>query len=149
MNFFPELKVSCSLSNINHCKSLNANVRPSVKTRSNVDQSIVKKGQRIPSPKNLTWWPWQSIGFQIFLWTKYVPSLVKILWNMLILQCSQGCYMLKIRPCDLDLWPWKSIGFHWRMLILVFSRMLCGIFFLTWWPLILKINILLMCTSSY
>ena len=46
---------------------------------------------------------------------------------------------LKIRTCDLDLWPWKSIGFqillrskyvpslvkiHWRMLILVFTRML-------------------------
>jgi hypothetical protein len=43
-----------------------------------------------------------------------------------------------IRPCDLDLWPWKWIGFtllrtkyvpslvkiHWRMLILVFTRML-------------------------
>ena len=61
---------------------------------------------------------------------------------------------LKIRPCDLDLWPWKSIGFlvllrskyvpslvkiHWRMLILVFTRMLCGKN-LTPWPLNLKIN---------
>ena len=90
------------LSNINHCKSLMANVCPSVKTRSNVDQSIVKQGQCIPSPKDLTWWPWQSIGFQIFLRTKYVPSLVKIHWNMLILQCSQGCYRVKIRPCDLE-----------------------------------------------
>jgi len=44
--------------------------------------------------KNLTrWlWPWKSIGFQIILWTKYVPSLVKIQWRMLILECSQGCY---------------------------------------------------------
>jgi hypothetical protein len=48
---------------------------------------------------------------------------------------------LKIRPCDLDLRPWKSIRFqillrsknvpslvkiHWRMLILVFTRMLCS-----------------------
>ena len=58
----------------------------------------IKQGQRkawrIPSPKNLTrWpWPWKSIGFQILLRTKYVPSLVKIHWRMLILECSQGCY---------------------------------------------------------
>jgi hypothetical protein len=42
--------------------------------------------------KNLTWWPWKSTGFQIPLRTKYVPSLVKIHWRMLILECSQGCY---------------------------------------------------------
>jgi hypothetical protein len=41
---------------------------------------------------NLTRWPWQSIGFQILLRTKYVPSLLKIHWRMLILECSQGCY---------------------------------------------------------
>jgi hypothetical protein len=55
-----------------------------------------KQGQRkswcIPSPTNLTQWPWQSIGFQILSRTKYVPSLVKIHWRMLILECSQGCY---------------------------------------------------------
>jgi hypothetical protein len=60
-------------------------------------------------------------------------------WRMLILECSQGCYVVKIWL--LDLWPWKSIGFltllrtkyvpslvkiHWRMLILVFTRMLRG-----------------------
>jgi hypothetical protein len=28
----------------------------------------------------------------ILLRTKYVPSLVKIHWRMLILECSQGCY---------------------------------------------------------
>ena len=54
---------------------------------------------------------------------------------MLILECSQGCYAVKIWP--LDLWPWKSIGFqtllrnkyvpslvkiHWRMLILECSQ---------------------------
>ena len=93
--------------------------------------------------KNLTqslWpdlWPWKSIGFQILLRTKYVPSLVKIHWRMLILECSQGCYRVKIRTGDLDLWPWKSIGFqillrttyvlslvkiHWRMLILECSQ---------------------------
>ena len=44
--------------------------------------------------KNLTWWSWprKSIGFQILLRSKYVPSLVKIHWRILILECSQGCY---------------------------------------------------------
>jgi hypothetical protein len=75
--------------------------------------------------------------FQILLRTKYVPSLVKIHWRMLIVECSQGCYRVKIRPCDFDLWPWKSIGYqthlrtkyvpslvkiHWRMLILECSQ---------------------------
>jgi hypothetical protein len=82
-------------------------------------------------------WPWKSIGFQTLLRTKYVPSLVKIHWRMLILEYSQGCYVVKIWPGDLDLWPWKSIGFqillrtkyvpslvkiHWRMLILECSQ---------------------------
>ena len=82
-------------------------------------------------------WPWKSIGFQTLLWTKYVPSLVKIHWRMLILECSQWCYSVKNWPSDLDLWPWKSIGFqillttkyvpslvkiHWRMLILECSQ---------------------------
>ena len=95
------------------------------------------KAWHIPSPQNLTQWPWKSIGFQILLRTKYVPSLVKIHWRMLILECSHGCYVVKILPSDLDLWLWKSIGFqillrtkyipslvkiHWRMLILVFAR---------------------------
>ena len=63
--------------------------------------------------------------------------MVKIHWRMLILECSQGCYVVKIWPGDLDLWPWKSIGFqillstkyvpslvkiHWRMLILECSQ---------------------------
>ena len=43
-------------------------------------------------PGDLDLWPWKSIGFQIFLRTKHVPSLVKIRWRMLILECSQGCY---------------------------------------------------------
>ena len=78
----------------------------------------------------------------------YVPSLVKIHWRMLILECSQGCYAVKFLPSDLDLWPWKSIWFqillrtkyvpslvkiHWRMLILVFTRILCSKN-LTRWP---------------
>ena len=45
-------------------------------------------------PVTLTFdlWHWKSIGFQILLRTKYVPSLVKIHWRMLIIECSQGCY---------------------------------------------------------
>ena len=35
----------------------------------------------------------------------YVPSLVKIHWRILILECSQGCYVVKIWPGDIDLWP--------------------------------------------
>ena len=97
--------------------------------------------------KNLTWWPWPltlkiNIGFQILLRTKNVPSLVKIHWRMLILECSQGCYgrmegrmVALLYPGDLDLW--QSIGFqnilrtkyvpslvkiHWKMLILECSQ---------------------------
>jgi hypothetical protein len=75
-----------------------------------------------------------------------VPSLVKIQWRMLILECSQGCYTVKNLPRDLDLWPWKSIGFqtllrtkyvpslvkiHWRMLILECSQ---GCYAIQIWP---------------
>jgi hypothetical protein len=67
----------------------------------------------------------------------YIPSLVKIHWRMLILECSQGWYVVKIWPGDIDLSPGKSIGFqillrtkyvpslvkiHWRMLILECSQ---------------------------
>ena len=97
------------------------------------------KAWHIPSPKNLTLWPW---------------PLVKIHWKMLILECSQGCYAVKIGP--LDLWPRKSIGFqtllrtkyipslvkiHWMMLILVFTRMSHDKKLTRWpWPLTLTIN---------
>ena len=37
-------------------------------------------------------WPWKYTEFQILLRTKYVPSLVKIYWRILILECSKGCY---------------------------------------------------------
>ena len=92
---------------------------------------------RMLCSKNLTQWPWQSIGFQTLLRTTYVPSLVKIHWRMLILDCSQGCYVVKTWPGDIDLWPGKSIGIqiilrtkyvpslvkiHWRMLILECSQ---------------------------
>ena len=68
-------------------------------------------------PCDLDLWLWKSIGFQILLRTKYVPSLVKIHWRMLILECSQGCYAVTFWPDYLDLWPmrlwpWKSIGFR-------------------------------------
>ena len=91
--------------------------------------------------------------------TKYVPCLVKIHWRMLILECLQGCYMVKIWLGDLDLWPWKSIGFqillrtkyvqtlvkiHWKMLILECSQgcyrvkiIPCD---LVLWPMTLKMN---------
>jgi hypothetical protein len=59
---------------------------------------------RMLCSKNLTRWPWKSIGFQTLVRTKYVPSLVKIHWRMLILECSQGCYMVKNVPSDLDRW---------------------------------------------
>ena len=67
-------------------------------------------------------------------------------WRMLILECSQGCYVVKIWPGDLDLWPRKSIGFqillrtkyvpslvkiHWRMLILECSQ---GCYAVKIWP---------------
>jgi hypothetical protein len=46
-------------------------------------------------------WPWKSIGFQTLPRTKYVPSLVKIHWRMLILECSQGCYAVNnLTPCE-------------------------------------------------
>ena len=91
-------------------------------------------------------WPWKSIGFQTLLRTTYVPSLVKIHWRILILECSQGCYAVKIWPGDLDLWPWKSIGFQillrskyipslvkirWRILILECSQ---GCYAVKIWP---------------
>jgi hypothetical protein len=90
-------------------------------------------------PYDLDLWPWKSMVFQILLRSKYVSSLVKIHWRMLILECSQGWYAVKIWPVTLtfDLWPCKSIGFqtllrtkyvpslvkiHWRMLILECSQ---------------------------
>jgi hypothetical protein len=113
---------------------------------------LINKGnaKRGVSPRLKNWpcdldlWPWKSIGFQILLRTNYVPSLVKVHWRMLILECSQGCYEVKIWPSDL--WPWKSIGFqiilrttygpslvkiHWRMLILECSQ---GCYMVKIWP---------------
>ena len=47
-------------------------------------------------------WPWKSIRFQTLIRTMYVPSLVKIHWRMLILECLPGCYTLKKNTQ----WPW-------------------------------------------
>ena len=93
-------------------------------------------------------WPWKSIGFQIFLRTKYVPSLVKIHWRMLILVFTRMLRSKKFDPVTLtfDLWPWKSIEFqtllrtthvpslvkiHWRILILECSQ---GCYAVKIWP---------------
>ena len=79
--------------------------QPKVKpqTQCSVNKGNAKRG--ISPRLKFGLWPWKSIWFQILSRTKYVPSLVKIHWRMLILECSQGCYRVKIRPCDLDLWP--------------------------------------------
>ena len=85
--------------------------------------------------------------------SKYVPSLVKIHWRMLILVFTR---MLHSKNLTWWHWPWKSIVFqtllrtkyvpslvkiHWRILILVFTRMLCGKYLTRWpWPMTLKIN---------
>jgi hypothetical protein len=115
--------------------------------------------------KNLTrwhWpltWPWKSIGFQALLRTKYVPSLVKIHWRMLILEFTRMLHGKKFDRLTVDLWPWKSTGFqtllrtkyvpslvkiHWRMLILECSQ---GCYTvknlpsdLDRWPMTLKIS---------
>jgi hypothetical protein len=104
--------------------------------------------------ENLTWWPWKSIGFQTLLRTKYVPSLVKIHWRMLILECSQGCYGKNLTPWPLTLKinrvpdsskdyvctkfgqnPLKDVDSR------VFTRMLHSTNLIRWhWPLTLKIN---------
>jgi hypothetical protein len=106
-------------------------------------------------PCDLDLWLWKSTGFQILLRSKYVPSLVKIHWRMLILQCSQGCYAVKNWP--LDLWPWKinrvpdspkdyvCTKFGQNPLkdvdSRVFTRMLCSKNLTLWhWPLTLKIK---------
>ena len=78
-------------------------------------------------PGDLDLWPWKTIGFQILLRTKYIPSLVKIHLRMLILVFTR-----MLCGKNLTRWPWKSIGFqtllrtkyvpslvkiHWRILI--------------------------------
>ena len=66
----------------------------SAKYKTRATQSVAYYLAHKFDPVTLTFnlWPWKSTGFQIFLQIKYVPSLVKIHWRMLILDCSQGCY---------------------------------------------------------
>jgi hypothetical protein len=91
---------------------------------------------------DLDLWPWKSIGFQILLRSKYVPSLGNIHWRMLILECSQGCYAVKIWPSDIDFWPMtlkinrtthvpSLVKIHWRILILECSQ---GCYVVKIWP---------------
>ena len=64
-----------------------------------------RKAWRIPSPKNLTRWPWPLTlkMNRVPDSPKHVPSLVKIHWRMLILESSQGCYRVKIWPLTLKI----------------------------------------------
>jgi hypothetical protein len=132
-----------------------------------VGKSIVNKGnaKRGVSPRlkirpcDLDLWPWNSIGFQMLLRSKHVPSLVKIHWRMLILECSQGCYAVKILPGDIDLWPMTlninrvpdspkdhvCTKFGQNPLkdldSRLFTRLICGKNLTQWpWPLTLKFN---------
>jgi hypothetical protein len=121
-------------------------------------------------PGDIDLWPRKSIGFQILLRTKYKPSLFKIHWRMLILECSQGCDG-RTHPCEhsrinILKWIltklgtylvlrkiWNPIDFQGQRSMSpgqiflndvdsrVFTRMLCSKH-LTWWhwPLTLKIN---------
>jgi hypothetical protein len=110
-------------------------------------------------PCDLDLWPGKSIGFQILIRSKYVSSLVKIHWRMLILGCSQGCYAVEIWPGDIDLWPFTlkinkvpdspkdyvCTTFGQNPLKDVdsreFTRMLRGNNLTRWhWPMTLKIN---------
>jgi hypothetical protein len=78
-------------------------------------------------PDNRFWIPRVFIG----------PAVILI--NLSVGISFSLCYTVNIWPCDLEFWPCKSIGFqtllrtkyvpslvkiHWRMLILVFTRML-------------------------
>ena len=139
-------------------KSVIENVKvdnPPHSTRKIIIQQGQRKAWHIPLPKNLILWPlpWKSIGFQILLRTKYVPSLVKIHWRMLILVFTR---MLHGKNLTQWPWPWKSIGFqiflrtkyvpslvkiHWKMLILECSQGCYRVKIRPWpQPLTLKIN---------
>jgi hypothetical protein len=99
-----------------------------------------RKAWRIPSPKNLTRWPWQSIGFHSpndYVCTKFGQNPLKDnMWK------------------NLTRWPWpltlkmnrvpdspkhvpSLVKIHWRMLILESSQ---GCYRVKIWPLTLKIN---------
>jgi hypothetical protein len=60
-------------------------------------------------PGDLDLWPWKSIGFHILLRTKYVPSLVKIHWGMLILDYTPWSIIV---PNMRAIGPMTSEEFH-------------------------------------
>ena len=95
VKFFTYLSATIPYALSTNCNRLVEETFPAPKSQKNkweTDFVNINFTWRIPSPKHLTRWPWKSIGFQILLRTKYVPSLVKIHWRMLILECSQRCY---------------------------------------------------------
>jgi hypothetical protein len=155
---------SCEHSRINTCQWILTKLGTYIVLRRVWNLLIFKgKGQRVKflphnilvntlESKSFKWhfsfdiWPWKSIGFQTLQRTKHLPSLVKIHWRILILECSQGCCAVKIWPGDLHLWPWKSVRFqtllrtnyvpslvkiHWRILILDCSQ---GCYAVKIWP---------------
>ena len=64
-------------------------------TKVKINKGNAKRGVSLTIwPCDLDLWPMtlKINRFQIPLRTKYVLSLVKIHWRMLILECSQGCY---------------------------------------------------------
>jgi hypothetical protein len=69
-------------------------------TLKNVDSRVFT---RMLCCKNLTRWPMtlKINRFQILLRVKYVSSSIKIQWRMIILECSQGWYAVKIWPVTL------------------------------------------------
>ena len=73
-----------------HCKRESENIQYNKLNKGNAKRGVSPRLKIRPCDLDL--WTWKSIGFQILLRTMYVPSVVKIHWRMLILECSQGCY---------------------------------------------------------
>jgi hypothetical protein len=81
-------------------------------------------------------WPWKSIGLQILLRTKYVPSLVNIHWRVLILECSQGCYRRKEGRTDGSV-TISLRNFVGEGMIMVFNAIFNNISVLPWQSVLL------------
>ena len=119
-------------------------LRPQILSVGTTTNSPLKKGNAKRgvspclkiSPCDLDLWPWKSIGFQILLRSKYVPSLVKIhLWPM-TLKINRVPDSPKDYVCiKFGQNPLKDLDSR------VFTRMLCSKNLTLWhWPLTLKIN---------
>jgi hypothetical protein len=78
--------------------------------KGNAKDGVSTRLQSWPDDLDLWPWPWKSIEFQILCRTKHVPSLVKIHWRMLILECSQGCYGRKDGRTVTLLYPFVGEG---------------------------------------